>query len=116
MHDAGKKIYISAGGGAQSGGFDKIAADSTARTKFISSVIEFCRKYGYDGFDIDWEHPANDVDKENMNKLVSEFRQAAPALGLTVTLPGGGWVGKFIDYTYLTRGACRVPVRQALTV
>ena len=102
VHDAGKKIYISAGGGAQSGGFDKMAADSAARAKFISNVVAFCRQHGYDGFDIDWEHPANNVDKTSMNKLVSEFKQAAPDLGVTVTLPGGDWVGRYIDYAYLT--------------
>lgn len=102
VHDAGKKIYISAGGGAQSGGFDKMAADATARATFISNVVTFCRQHGYDGLDVDWEHPANNVDKASMNKLVSEFKQTAPDLGITVTLPGGDWVGRYIDYAYLT--------------
>jgi len=102
VHEEGKEIYIALGGGAQSGPFSAMAADSTARANFVSNVIEFCTIQGYDGIDIDWEHPSSAADKANMNKLVYDFKQAAPQLGITVTLPGSDWVGQYIDYTYLT--------------
>lgn len=36
-----------------------MAADPTQRSKFVTSVLNFVLTYGFDGFDFDWEYPAN---------------------------------------------------------
>ena len=36
-----------------------MASSLASRTKFINSVVAFLQKFGFDGFDIDWEYPAN---------------------------------------------------------
>ncbi|OLQ03390.1 Chitotriosidase-1 [Symbiodinium microadriaticum] len=37
--------------------FSEIAADEGKTRTFAANVIAFCRKWGFDGFDLDWEYP-----------------------------------------------------------
>lgn len=36
-----------------------MAADPAKRSVFVDSVVKFLIKYNFDGFDFDWEYPAN---------------------------------------------------------
>jgi chitinase len=82
------KTFISIGGwtiwkeGPPAAKFSKLCADSKLRAEFISSVIEFCIKYNFDGIDIDYEYPGfvknggnpePDFDKNNFTLLLKEF-------------------------------------------
>ncbi|MCX7748341.1 MAG: glycosyl hydrolase family 18 protein [Clostridia bacterium] len=59
------KVLISVGGWTQSGGFHAIAMTESSRATFADSCVAFCREWGFDGVDIDWEYPcvARDPDK-----------------------------------------------------
>jgi chitinase len=35
-----------------------MANNPTTRAFFVNSVVQFVRQHGFDGFDIDWEYPA----------------------------------------------------------
>lgn len=63
--------------------FSKMAADPNGRTQFIKSAIDYAKKYGFDGIDLDWEYPGDskrggqDADYDNYLALLQEFRQTA---------------------------------------
>lgn len=38
--------------------YSRVAADSTKRANFVKSAVNFVRTWGFDGFDLDWEYPA----------------------------------------------------------
>lgn len=62
--------------------FGEMASTYENRQKFITSIMNFVRKHGFDGVEFDWEYPGHEEqggkprDKENFVKLVNEMRQA----------------------------------------
>lgn len=62
--------------------FGDMASTFENRQIFITSVMNFVRKHGFDGVELDWEYPGFEDqggkprDKENFVKLVQEMRQA----------------------------------------
>lgn len=67
------KCFISIGGWDAGGKvFSDMAKSEDSRKVFIFSVIDFMKKYGFDGVDIDWEYPvADDRGKELNASLLS---------------------------------------------
>uniref|UniRef100_A0A1Y1NCR6 chitinase n=1 Tax=Photinus pyralis TaxID=7054 RepID=A0A1Y1NCR6_PHOPY len=75
------KTLLAVGGWKEgSVNYSKMAGNTSLRSNFITSAINLMNKYGFDGFDIDWEYPAQrggvPQDKANFVTLVREFRQA----------------------------------------
>lgn len=53
------KTLVAVGGWNEgSTGFSAVAASSTLRKKFVASAVSLLQTYGFDGFDLDWEYPA----------------------------------------------------------
>ena len=50
-------VMVSIGGWTQSGNFHDVAATKEARDRFAASVVQYIRRYEFDGVDIDWEYP-----------------------------------------------------------
>lgn len=69
------KNLISIGGWTLSGTFSDIAADPVKRNRFAESSIEFMKKFGFDGIDIDWEYPGQPGDPNTNNKYRPEDKQ-----------------------------------------
>lgn len=53
------KTILSVGGWRQSSSnFSKVVSNEDLRRNFVQSALNWTLKYGFDGFDIDWEIPA----------------------------------------------------------
>jgi chitinase len=77
------KTLISIGGWDWSGQFSDVALTASSRAKFADSAVQFIRKYGFDGVDIDWEYPVSGglatnitrpEDKTNFTLLLQAIR------------------------------------------
>ncbi|CAC5375850.1 E3.2.1.14 [Mytilus coruscus] len=63
--------------------YSQMVTTQDSRAEFISSAIQYLRKYDFDGLDIDWEYPSNrggkPEDKVNFGLLVKELKEAFDA-------------------------------------
>jgi chitinase len=73
-HAAGKKVLISVGCWATESDF-LLATGSGNRAKFISNLVSFLTRRGYDGIDIDWE-PLSLSSSAQYNAFITELRDA----------------------------------------
>lgn len=74
------KTMIAIGGWNEgSAKYSELVANPTRRAKFVNSVVKFLDKYGFDGFDVDWEYPnqrgGKPRDKENYIALLKELKE-----------------------------------------
>jgi len=52
--------------------FSEIAASAEKIRMFAANIIDFCRRWGFDGFDLDWEYPVKAGHNSN-EKVNGEF-------------------------------------------
>lgn len=103
-HSNNVAVVIGVGGwdAARTPRFGQMAADTTARKKFVSSLVQFVLTNGYDGVDLDWEYPKTAAERSNLALLVRELRVALDAAGNNMTLsmagPSTGWSGQWFDF------------------
>ncbi|MGQ9908489.1 MAG: glycoside hydrolase family 18 protein [Candidatus Flexifilum sp.] len=84
------RTLISIGGWTWSQFFSPVAADPERRQRFAASAVEFMRRHGFDGVDIDWEYPGapghplnrrSPDDPENFILLLAALRERLAAQG-----------------------------------
>lgn len=64
-HDNGAKVLLSVGGWSYNDTplenvFLAATSDETRTERFVDSILAMCDEYGFDGVDMDWEHPRVD--------------------------------------------------------
>lgn len=64
-HDNGAKVLLSVGGWSHNGTplenvFMEATSDEARTKRFVESILAMCAQYGFDGVDMDWEHPRVD--------------------------------------------------------
>ncbi|KAI1038207.1 hypothetical protein LB503_012120 [Fusarium chuoi] len=75
------KPLISIGGWTGSRHFSTNIGSAKNRTIFVKNVINFVEKYGFEGFEIDWEYPnrqglgCNDINENDTANLLEFFKE-----------------------------------------
>ncbi|XP_017778923.1 PREDICTED: LOW QUALITY PROTEIN: acidic mammalian chitinase-like [Nicrophorus vespilloides] len=88
--------------------FSYVASNEHMTEKFVNNAIAFMEKYGFDGFDLDWEYPVRrggtSRDKENFSKLLKIFRINFDRTGrkylltAAVSATAGPALNKYLDF------------------
>jgi len=92
----GIKVLMALGGWNDSAGdkYSRLANSPSARRKFITQVLYFIEKYGFEGLDLDWEYPVcwqvdcnkgPKSDKEGFSQLVKELSDEFKPKGLLLS-------------------------------
>ncbi|XP_011706928.1 PREDICTED: chitinase-3-like protein 1 [Wasmannia auropunctata] len=84
------KTLIAIGGWNEgSAKFSAVVADPTTRARFVKDIVDFVKKYKFDGFDVDWEYPCQrdgkPEDKHNYISLLKELRTEFDKHGLILS-------------------------------
>ena len=84
------KMLIAIGGWNEgSVKYSRMAANPKSRARFVKNVVAFVKKYDFDGFDLDWEYPAQRQgaphDVQNFVELLKELRAAFDVEGLILS-------------------------------
>lgn len=91
------KIILSMGGWNEgSYKYSTVAKSAQLRGVMVQSVLDFIDKWGFDGFDLDWEYPCQrggaDEDKANFVTLLGELKSALNAKGMTLSAAVSGGI------------------------
>ncbi|XP_046455808.1 acidic mammalian chitinase-like isoform X1 [Daphnia pulex] len=69
--------------------YSRMVSDPAKRATFVNSVVNFIKKYNFDGLDFDWEYPANrgglPSDKQNYISMIRELKNAFTPYGWLLT-------------------------------
>ena len=107
IHINNRKIILSLGGWGtdQTAGFVSSTSTFELRSQFITNIIDKMITYGYDGVDIDWEHPQSVTQKNNLTKFIEELDSTLyeldPEFLITMAVPTSNWSGQWYDFSSL---------------
>ncbi len=108
-HAAGVKVIISLGGWGSDSYYAPMIRSEEAMRRHVEEVVRIVGEYGYDGVDLDWEHPDDAVDRKAFSFLAKAFRMALDELGerdgrgyeLSAAVNPSAWAGQWLDEAVL---------------
>lgn len=74
MRKLNPNVRLTIGIGSGSGNQTFLTAISANKDKFISNIIDFCKRHDLDGVDFDYEFPQTKSDFENFDKFLIEIK------------------------------------------
>ncbi len=87
----GTRLIVCLGGWNRSRGFADLSASAEARKRLIDQLTSFCMTQGFDGVDVDWEHPTKPAELANHAKLLAELHAALIPHKLQLSIAVAGW-------------------------
>ena len=97
-HAKGVKALLSLGGSGSGEAFTSLMKDPKAVERYIEKVLSIVKEHGFDGLDVDWEHPRSQEDKQNQAQLIKKFRQGLPKNALiSMAVTGTHWAAQWLD-------------------
>ncbi|XP_012275650.1 chitinase-3-like protein 1 [Orussus abietinus] len=73
--------------------YSAVMKNPSLRSTFVNNVVNFVEKYGFDGFDVDWEYPAqrggSAEDVQNFVQLLKELKARLAPKGLLLSAAVG---------------------------
>lgn len=82
----GIKTLIAIGGWNEGGArFSSVVANDGIRATFVKNVVAFVQKFGFDGFDLDWEYPGNTERGGHPEDVVSQLFAISTNIVVSVT-------------------------------
>ncbi|XP_011310400.1 acidic mammalian chitinase-like [Fopius arisanus] len=84
-----KTLIAIGGANDKSVKYSIMASDWVSRERFADNVVKFVKKWGFDGFDVDWEYPGQNggalADRENYTELLKILRSRFDKEGLILS-------------------------------
>jgi GH18 family chitinase len=87
----GFRLLLCVGGWERSAEFPAVAKDREKTTRFVESVDRFLGAHGFDGVDLDWEHPTTAEEGEAYGSLIQSLKQRLAPKGQIVTAAIAAW-------------------------
>lgn len=82
------RSVMSIGGWGTHEAFFQVTSNPQKLNQFVTSSVELVSRWGFDGIDIDWEYPADDMQAMQLVELLRALRRSLhPAMVLTVAAP-----------------------------
>ncbi len=97
-HEHGVQVVLSLGGSDSGEAFGAMMKDRRAVERYVAQTVKIVQECGFDGLDVDWEHPMSAEDRTGLVVLVRKLRQALPGKALiTMAVSAGDWTGEWLD-------------------
>ncbi|MBC7805420.1 MAG: glycoside hydrolase family 18 protein [Akkermansiaceae bacterium] len=97
-HRNGVKVLLAVGGADSNKALSALCATEVGTQKLVAEIAAQVKKVGYDGADIDWEHPASVTDTNRLSRFAAALRGALPRpMLVTIAVPSVDWDGRWYD-------------------
>jgi mannan endo-1,4-beta-mannosidase len=95
-HASGAKVLISLGGWSNGAALTAAMRNASARAALATNCLNFISQYGLDGFDFDWEGPADATDGGYWSTFMQTMYNSLHSQGKLTTTAIASWFGQNI--------------------